>query len=63
MEVSEECSATILRVEVRVCRVRNGLNYIGSKGGVVWANDHENDSFEDCSGVFRVKAEMKLRER
>jgi hypothetical protein len=51
MKVSEERSATIVRVVV--CRVRNGLNYIGSKdgghkdprAGVVWADDQENDSF------------------
>lgn len=66
---SEECSVTIMRVEV--CGVRNRLNYVGSKDGghidpkvgVVWANDHVNDSFEDCSVVFHVKAEMELRER
>lgn len=66
---SEECSATIMRVEVY--GVRNRLNYVGSKdggckdpkAGVVLADDHENDSFEDCSVVFHVKAEMELRER
>jgi hypothetical protein len=31
MKVSEECSATSFSVEV--CRVMNGLNYIGSKDG------------------------------